>query len=127
MCYVYIIKKNNTTTINVSATMIIKFRFPPDFTISSFVLAVTNPKFVVAVSKSSSISFSILCGKKERRRCRDRYVSLMPLKWRLLHCELGVDMFLVAWILLSSSVHVPLLSYPLWCKLSIPLCNLSYS
>jgi len=82
MCYVYIIKKNNTTTINVSATMIIKFRFPPDFTISSFVLAVTNPKLVVAVSKSSSISLSILCGKKERSYVE--YVSLIPLamKWR---------------------------------------------
>ena len=59
-CYVYITKKNNIIITIDNTTIIIKFRFPPDFWINSFVFRVTRLKFCVAVSKSSSISFSIL-------------------------------------------------------------------
>ena len=60
LSYVYIIRNNSIITTTVSTTMSIQLRFPPDFCISSFVFCVTKLKLLVAVSKSSSISSSIL-------------------------------------------------------------------
>ncbi len=59
-CYVYITRKNNIIITTDKNTIMMKFRFPPDFWINSFVFRVTRLRFSVAVSKSSSISLSIL-------------------------------------------------------------------
>lgn len=53
-----------------------KFFFPPDFFINSFVLRVTKFKLLVALSRLSSISSSILDVSKKQKQNDGRGVSV---------------------------------------------------